>query len=130
MKTIDQIKKLTSQAEAKIKQAEKQRKLDAIKKEQERKREIVEYAKRSVREFFPEQIEKEAKKGNRTYKIDLGKIEEEIVILQQTLISEHLADFNPVFKDELRTGCDTNWDGDTIDGTEYTYHVIRVYFSW
>ena len=131
MKTIQEIKQLVREAEIKAEENLKKEELARREKEKSDLEWEIKNAEETATVFFPDEIEKAAKKGNRKYSIDLnGKLDSRYSKLQMEAINKHLKDFNPVFKEESRTSCEYNYDGNSIDGTDYTYWVVRVYFSW
>ena len=130
MKTLEQIQKITEQAEDAQRKAEEKEKRAQIKKEKSDKQRRIQDAKDSALKFYPSEIEKAAKEGFHEYSIDVGEPDAEYTTLHQKYILKYLKKFNPKFENVPREGCSYNYDGDSIDGTEYTYYMTRVTFSW
>jgi hypothetical protein len=132
MKTIEEIKKLTQMTVKAQKKAKREAEKKAKELEKKRRKETIEYYRNSVQTFFPEEIEKEAKKGKNTYSINLSanyKTDSK-TRLEVAYIKKYLKDFNPTFTEEETYTYETNWEGGEIDGTRRHYTVTRVNFSW
>lgn len=129
MKTLNEIKNLTEKA---VKDQAEKKRITARKAEERAKKERQEMIKRAKDvSFFEEEIEEAAKKGKTSYSISLGKDDgSEYDKLHIKYIKELLKDFNPTFTEKREEGCRYNYDGDTIDGSEYYYTAIYVHFNW
>lgn len=130
MKTIQEIKNLTNEA---IKEKAEKKRLAAIKAKEKAKKDREEMIERAKDvSFFFEAIEEEAKKGKNTYSTSLGQKDEnsEYDKLHMKYIKKYLKDFNPTFTEEQHEGCEYNYEGGPIDGSEYYYTAIHVHFNW
>ena len=131
MKTLKEIQTLTEAAIQKKKQAAIERRKKEEAEEVVRLKKEERDAKYSVN-FFIEEIEEAAKKGERSYEIDVGELKNgelsRRLQLEQIYIQKELKDFHPVFTPIPREGPIHNYDGEIIDHRHYT--AFNVSFSW
>jgi hypothetical protein len=138
MKTLEEIKKLTKTTQKKqdreAKIAAKKAKEAALKEKKETHEKIREYFYRVVTKDIPASIEKNAAKGYNSYNFEImmynSQEKDAQLRLFKKYVKKHLSDFNPRYWEKEGHGCEYNYDGCSIDGTEYTYWTPQVEFSW
>lgn len=129
MKTLAEIRNLTEQAKKEKEEKKLIAKKKAIEKAKKDRQEMIQRAKDVS--FFEEEIEEMAKEGKTSYSISIGQDDgSEYFKLHKKYIKKYLKDFNPTFTEEQHEGCEYNYEGGPIDGSEYTYTAIHVHFNW
>jgi hypothetical protein len=138
MKTLKEIKKLTTISQKSIekrkREAEAKAKSDALLEKKSYHKKIIDYIHQLMTVDIPKEIEKSARNGHRSHTHEFvhycGKYEDEEMILFKKHIKKHFSDYNPTYGTQAHNTCDYNYDGNSIDGTERTYYNMTVTFSW